>query len=200
MMKKLITSLMIVSILAALTVGVVMAEDETSTLPYSGLRNRGSAENRILAVYIQEALIDQLGITAEEYDAYKAEGATLFDIAADLGIDAETLSDLRLQARQAAVEAALADGVIPLEMAQAFQQMNGTGFGLGNCFQYSNRESGQFGSPGMGMGGGNQFGGQNGGQNGPGDGTGDGICDGTGTPGTGDCDGDGPKGPKGPRN
>jgi hypothetical protein len=202
-MKKIFTSLMIVSILAALTVGVVMAEDETPSYPYNGPRNRGSAENRILASYMQDALVDLLGITEEEYDAYIADGYNLFDIAADLGIDAETLEDLRLQAREDAIAAALADGVIPQERAQAFQEMSGTGFGLGNCFQYSSEYMHQFageGGPGMGMGGGNQFGGQNGGQYGPGDGTGDGICDGTGALGTGDCDGDGPKGPMGPKN
>ena len=202
-MKKLLTSLMIVSILAALTVGVVMAEDETPADPYNGPRNRGSSENRILAAYMQEALIDLLGITSDQYDAYKAEGATLFDIAAELGIDVETLNDLRQQARETAIAAALADGVIPQERAQAFQEMSGTGFGLGNCFQYTSERMHQFageGGPGMGIGGGNQFSGQNGGQYGPGDGTGDGVCDGTAALGTGDCDGEGPKGPKGPKN
>lgn len=202
-MKKILTSLMIVSILAALTVGVVMAEDETPAYPYNGPRNRGSGENRVLASYMQDALVDLLGITAEEYDAYIADGYNLFDIAADLGIDAETLADLRLQARLTVIEAALSDGVITQERAQAFQELNSTGFGLGNCFQNSSEYMHQFageGGPGIGMGGGNPFGGQNGGQYGPGDGTGDGICNGTGTPGTGDCDGDGPKGPKGPKN
>jgi hypothetical protein len=160
-MKKIIVTTMIVMLIAALSLGTVMADDEPPTAPRK-IQTRDSAGNRVMAGYMNQAIADLLGITLEEYDAYKQEGLTLFEIAEELGIDAESLANLRADAREQAYEAALGDGAIGDKEYKFFQSRIGRGQG-------GWRQGGRGNGNGGGQGGGGWFG--------------DGSCDGT-----GECD------------
>ncbi|MBN2046128.1 MAG: hypothetical protein JW757_13985 [Anaerolineales bacterium] len=160
-MKKYLVISIVVMLVAALSIGTVMAEEEPPTAPRK-TQTRDSAGNRVMADYMNQAIADLLGITLEEYDACKLAGNTLFDIAMDLGIDAESLANLRSEAREMAYEAALADGVIGEYEYQYFRSRIGHGQG-------GWRQGGHGNGNGGGRGGGGQFG--------------DGLCDGT-----GECD------------
>ncbi len=80
-----------------------------------------------LQEYCRSAVAEELGMTLEEFEARLAEGETLLSIARDQGLDDEALRDLSQRARDKALEAAVADGVISEDQAEWLRQR---GFGL----------------------------------------------------------------------
>jgi hypothetical protein len=131
-MKKILATTLIVVLIAALSVGVVIAEEvppTTPTRPGRYNRSQGVSSNGILAEYTQQAIADLLGITLEEYEAYKLTGASFYDIAADLGIAPEKMVTLQADARELARQTALADGMLTETEAQSFQERVGNGQG-----------------------------------------------------------------------
>jgi hypothetical protein len=82
----------------------------------------GGTGDGVLHDYITSALADALGISADDFIARRTAGETLVEIAASLGIDTSSLPDLLQSAHQAALDKALADGVITQDQYDQFQQ------------------------------------------------------------------------------
>ena len=114
-MKKWMISLVLAAVaLAMAATGAVYAQAETLAGPAQGGSGDGSG---FLHDYMVDALAEALGITAEELESRLASGETLAAIAADLGVQADEFPALWLEARQSALDAAVADGVITAEQA-----------------------------------------------------------------------------------
>ncbi|MFN2146682.1 MAG: hypothetical protein ACK2T7_15135 [Anaerolineales bacterium] len=146
-MKKIVVLTLIVGILAALTIGVVMAQTDSPGDPVPGdcpycdgsSQSRGQGEHGggYLMEYMHAAMADALGISEEEFESRMAAGESFFDIAQSQGFDLETFFDLHQNARQTALENAFNDGLFSEEqfnwMLERFQGMGGGGMhGRGN--------------------------------------------------------------------
>ncbi len=75
------------------------------------------AQDGVLQTYIQQAWAEALGLSPEELAARLDAGETIGDIARSLGYTADELWALMSEVRAAAVEQALADGVITADQA-----------------------------------------------------------------------------------
>jgi lambda repressor-like predicted transcriptional regulator len=93
--------------------------------------------------YLNRAALmaEALGMTVEELEAARAKGQTLTDLLEAQGLDATTVRDRLEEAHEAALEQAVADGILTQEEADA---MRG-GFGRGGM------APGGPGTPGAGM-------------------------------------------------
>jgi hypothetical protein len=91
----------------------------------------GGIGDGVLHDYMTAALADVLGISVDDLEASRDAGETLMDIAASLNIDTDSLPSLLQSAHQAALEQALADGVITQEQYDQFQQGGPGGMGGG---------------------------------------------------------------------
>lgn len=100
----------------------------------------------VLKDAFQAAMAEVLGITPEQLDAYQAEGKRLPEIATELGLDLATLQTQMQTARQAVLDAAVADGTITQEQADNFQ-MGGPGQGGHGGQGQHNGQGGGFGGP-----------------------------------------------------
>ncbi|MFC1936148.1 hypothetical protein ACFLYP_00625 [Chloroflexota bacterium] len=87
--------------------------------------NGGIGGDQPLAEYMEAAIAEALGISAEELAARIEAGERLPDIAADLGIVEGDLGELMEGARLAALDQALADGAITQEQYDQFQEFDG---------------------------------------------------------------------------
>lgn len=147
-MKKFLITSLFVSLAALLVVGVGLAQSDTPPQsPIDGPRGqsagrfggRGGMQGTnqgILQPYMLSALADTLDIPVTELQSAHDEGQTMMAIAEQYGINAEDLQAAMIQAREQALEAALADGVIAQEQATWMQaRMNRTwpeGYGPGS--------------------------------------------------------------------
>lgn len=106
--------------------------------------------------YMVAAFADLLDLTLEEIDERLAGGETMWDIAISEGYSADEIPGLMLQARSAALEAMVADGLITQEqaeqMAAHMQSMHQNGRGPGFCHGAGGRSPGWSGGMGMGHG------------------------------------------------
>lgn len=75
-----------------------------------------------------EVLAQALGITAEELQAAREEGQTIRDLAAELGLDPATVRENLKAAHEAALQQAVADGIITQEQAELLQNRPVFGF------------------------------------------------------------------------
>jgi hypothetical protein len=106
---------------------------------------------------IHEATAGALGMTVEEFDAAIASGQTLVEIAADQGVDVETVLDARNTAVEAQLDQLVADGYLTEAQAERISERAGQGTGrLGGWFgaargMFQQGVQGMFGS-GMGRG------------------------------------------------
>ncbi len=87
-----------------------------------GPGNGGHFGDGLLQDYMTQNLADALGITVEEFISRRDSGETFFQIALELGFDEGEIREMMLTAHEAAVEQALADGVITQEQVKQFQQ------------------------------------------------------------------------------
>ncbi|OGO12512.1 MAG: hypothetical protein A2Z66_03325 [Chloroflexi bacterium RBG_13_66_10] len=129
-MKKWTTLLVAgVAVLSAASVGTAYAQDETPAgIPWGN----GAQGTGLLHDYMVEAFADALGVTADELEERLASGETLASVAVDQGISADEFPALWLEARQSALDAAVADGVITAEQADWMQsRMQAGGRGQG---------------------------------------------------------------------
>ncbi len=91
---------------------------------------RGGGEG-FLKEYMPSALASEFGLTLEELDALHEEGITLWEYAQGEGISSEEFQDKMITSRQAALQEAVADGVLSQEQADwMLDRMNN--FGAGN--------------------------------------------------------------------
>ncbi len=113
MIKKglLSLSLIAVMVLAAFGSPQVASADEVPPTPTSTTPS-------VLQPYMDQALASALGITVEELQALQDSGETLWTYAQSLGWSFEDLQTLLSNVREAAVEAAVADGVLTSEQAE----------------------------------------------------------------------------------
>lgn len=168
-MKKTIIIFGIVLILTAAAVGVstayAQAETPTEVLTGTEFHGRGHGKTfggHILRPYMQAAVADALGMSVDELQAAHAAGLNAWDLAQAQGISESEIRDLLFTARNEAISAAVNDGVITEEIADAlrsrFLQMLENGVGNGTCdgsgfgsMQNTSRSGGRHGRFGNGQ-------------------------------------------------
>jgi hypothetical protein len=103
-----------VVLLALTSASPAYAQEETSQPAFWGGPGDGSGP---LHEYMIEAFAEALGLTPEELESRLSAGETLASVAVSEGVAAEDFSALWLQARQDALDAAVADGVLTADQA-----------------------------------------------------------------------------------
>jgi hypothetical protein len=104
--------------------------------------------NGLLHEYMFNSLSQAFGLTSEELQSRYDAGETPWQIAESLGLSAEKFNDLMIEARTAAINQALADGVIAPEQANWMlehmnqMQTNITNFEYGPCHQNFSAQGG----------------------------------------------------------
>lgn len=102
--------------------------------------------------YMVQAIAEVFGLSVEEIEALHDQGTTLWEWAQEQGMSLEEFREKMLEAKQIALQAAVADGVITQEQADWMLShmfgMWGAGGGFGPCHGY-----GFFGGRGRGNGG-----------------------------------------------
>ena len=163
-MKKIIIALTLVGAISLLGIGMVMAQEVSPRTQAGDCPNCpfGNTDHP-LHEYMSEALANALGITVEEFNAYREEGLTFFGIANQLNLDLDTLSASIAQIRTEAIELAFADGVLTQEQYDFMMGRAGFGNHLGGGMGFGGGTGRQHGG-GFGRG---QGGGGNGYQNCP---------------------------------
>jgi hypothetical protein len=113
---------------------------------------RGFAQGEgIMHGYMLSAFAGAVGLTVDEVNTRLTEGETLKDIAVAQGTSKDQLPELITQVRQAALDLAVADGVITQDQADLMvERMNqysgqgfGTGFNMGDCPMFDGDETQQ---------------------------------------------------------
>ena len=168
-MKKTIIIIGMVLMLTAAAVGVstasAQAETPTEVLTRTEFHGRGHGRTNgghILRPYMEAAMADALSMSVDELQAAHADGLNSWDLALAQGISESEIRDLLFTARNEAISAALNDGVITEELADAlrsrFLQMIEYGSGNGTCdgsgfgsMQNSSRPGGRHGRFGNGQ-------------------------------------------------
>ena len=113
------------------------------TCPVTG-EARGTGAMHDLMV---SAFAGQLGITPEELQAELDAGKTMYQVALDKGLTQEQFVELKQTSRAAALDEAVAQGLLTQEQADLMKQRgsgmmgNGTGMG-GNCPMLDGDETG----------------------------------------------------------
>jgi hypothetical protein len=77
----------------------------------------------------QAVIAEQLGLTVEELAAARDEGTHIYDLAEEQGIDMDTLMTAVSEARTAAFDQAVADGLLTQEQADLLLSQSGPHFG-----------------------------------------------------------------------
>ena len=153
-MKQIIIASIIVGIISLISIGVVIASVNT---PYNGFHTpcpncpadgSGTLEGGVLQEYMSTALANALGMDVDDFTARREAGETLYDFAAEAGINADALAGIRNQARTEALDLAYADGVLTDVQYQYMLQRLGSGFGMG----FGSSQGGQQGGNGRGYG------------------------------------------------
>ncbi len=166
-MKKIILVIGLVSVLSLAAFGVVSAQDTTPrnpaapgcpNCPFEGARGNGS---QIMHEYMVAELAEVLGISPEEFETYREQGLTFYEIASQLNLDLEDLSDEISQVRKEAIEAAFADGALTQEQYEFMLQHAEAGQGFGGGMRATGGPGRQSGGNFGGSQGGRMFGGQN---------------------------------------
>ena len=159
-MKKLIGPMIFIGMLVA--VFSVTSSAYAQELPYrgggNGTQGRGMgiaastgytasssttvAGTGILHDGMVSYLADQLGLTAVDIDARLASGETMYTIALDAGYAAEDIPALLTDARSAALDQAVADGLLTQDQADWMSLRGGGrggyGMGMGTGMGYAN--------------------------------------------------------------
>jgi hypothetical protein len=100
--------------------------------------------------YMEEAFAEAVGLTEEEIESRFANGESFYDIALAQGFTAEQIPALMSEARSAALNQMVADGVITQAQADLMLERMASGMGYGMMGGLGGR--GGFGGPGGGPG------------------------------------------------
>ena len=123
---------LVLLVVALVTVNGASAQEPT---PVPVPRPRGGYGGGIMAQYsgvIDEAAAEALGLSVEEFDALRAEGLTLWQIAEQQGVDLADVQAAMAAARADILAQMVADGVITQEQADWMAgRAGGRGFGAG---------------------------------------------------------------------
>ena len=130
-MNKILRNAVLLVVVATLVfgVGVAVAQEEIPEPPYG----RGSG---LMAAYkdeIHQALADTLGIGLSEFDAARAEGQTLADLAEAYGVDLTELFEVMDSARAEAIAQAVKDGTLTQAQADWMLARHASRHGSGLC-------------------------------------------------------------------
>ncbi|WP_420643570.1 hypothetical protein [Candidatus Leptofilum sp.] len=107
--------------------GVITQEELDEMLAIQELR--GLPQEIFSRDDAQAVIAEALGLTVEELTAARDDGTRLPELAEEQGVDMETLMTAVSDARTAAIEAAVADGIITQEQADILLSHEGRGFG-----------------------------------------------------------------------
>jgi len=149
-MKKIIIALTLVGAISLLGIGMVMAQEVSPRTQAGDCPNCpfGNTDHP-LHEYMSEALANALGITVEEFNAYREEGLTFFGIANQLNLDLDTLSASIAQIRTEAIELAFANGALTQEQFEFMIERAGIGGrfggGMGSGGGFGRHQGGNFG-------------------------------------------------------
>jgi hypothetical protein len=142
MKKTLLIVAVTVLAIAALSAGVAFAQGGQP--PFGGMMNSNSPSGMMsggygmmgggygpIHDYVEEALADKLGLTEEQVEEELASGKSMSQIALDHGIAQANLQAFMLEVHKIGFAAAVADGVMTQEQADAMlARMAQNGF---NC-------------------------------------------------------------------
>lgn len=126
--------LVVVVALSVVGVVVVAAQDSDSPPGAFGFGRRGHGGGMLDVEYeaIHEAIANALGLSVSDFEAARAAGATLYDLAAQQGVDIAVIREAMEIARADAIDKAVADGTITAEEAEWLQSRGmGPGSNLG---------------------------------------------------------------------
>ena len=149
-MKKmiLIAVLIAVAFAAAGIVGVVFAQDDTPPFTGHGPMLDGQG---VLHTYMVAVFAEKLDLNVDDINARLAAGERMVDIALSAGVAVEEFPAFMTEVRSAALDAAVADGVITQEQAD-WMKSRGSGhggMGAGDCDGTGPQGHGGFGHGGM---------------------------------------------------
>lgn len=164
MKKRFMIITLAIAVIAALAfAGLAYAQDTTPTTPAIPWGGRGSGHGMMggagntggagmmggyrgaargsgtgpMHTYMVEAYAEALGLTVEEVQDQFEAGKTMWQVAADQGLSDEEVQSVMIEARTAALNAMVADGVLTQEQAdlmlQRMNTMMSNGFTPGNC-------------------------------------------------------------------
>jgi len=123
MKKSILIALTIAAITGLFVVGAVFAQGDNP--PFGRGMGDGTGS---LHEYMIKGMADALGMSVEDFETRHDAGETFYEIAISKGFTAEEVPVLMQGARDAALDAAAADGVISQEQAS---WMKSRGFGHG---------------------------------------------------------------------
>ncbi len=129
MLKKGFLSLTLITLIAVAAFGSpqIASADEVTPTPTPTTIG-------LLQSYMDQALAAALGITVDELQALRDSGETLWAYVQSQGLSFEDLQTLLADAREAAIEAAVADGVLTPEKAEWILSRAQAGFGQGMAY------------------------------------------------------------------
>lgn len=144
MTKQLIRVLSVLALMGfalLATVTTVSAQDDTPVTPDPqqnfGRGRRGGGMmgtgQGLMSEYMHEALAAELGITVEELAEHNTQGLTFWQIAEDSGYTQDEAVQMMGNARNAALEKMVVDGVITQEQADRMKQRQGGRSGSNSC-------------------------------------------------------------------
>jgi len=147
-MKKFFIGLAVVAVVAGAALAVTSAASAQDPVPgmpgfgrgprggqYGGGMHGGQMPGQgFLSEYMHAAMADALGISEADFESRLENGEHFYEIAADLGFDADAIQALHIQARETALAQALADGVITQEQVDSMQGHGACGGGYGPGF------------------------------------------------------------------
>jgi hypothetical protein len=109
---------------------------------YSGSLGSGAYGEGFLHEYMDASLAGALGLSEEDFETRREAGETFFQIAQDLGFDADAIREILVNAREAAFEQAKADGVIPEDFKGGRPSGSGYGgrHGPGGCWSFGDTD------------------------------------------------------------
>jgi len=152
MKKSIMIALTLAAVAGLFVAGAVFAQGDNP--PFG--RGMGDGTGT-LHEYMEKGMADALGMSVEDFEARHDAGETFYDIAISKGFTAEEIPALMQGARDAALDAAAADGVITQEQASWMKShgfgRGGMGYGTGSynedCPMYGDGTNFQGHGPGM---------------------------------------------------
>ena len=151
MKKKFVVMLLVVFALAIGVTGVAVAQTPQPQTPFGRGPMMGgygmTGQEGPLHDYMVNAMSAALGISATDFEARQDAGKTAYQIALDLGIQADKIPALLAGARARALDAAAADKVITQQQAD-WMKSRRTGMANGNCTGMGQRQGGGMGHGG----------------------------------------------------
>ena len=124
MKKTIVVAIALAAVVALTIAGVAFAQNQ-----YVGYADRGLGdESGPLHEYMENAMAEAVGLSLDEFESRHESGETFTQIALSEGFKAEEIPALMLAAREKALQAAAADGVITAEQAE-WMGSRGSGHG-----------------------------------------------------------------------